>query len=313
MAEYRDNTILITGVNGFVGRHLARYLVSELHVARVYGIDRAAPGESGNPGYQFLCANIEDPAEMNRIIAEVRPRIIFHLAADIKPSRDLKDLPAMLQTNLTGTVNLLAAVCTTQTGLNCFINMGTGEEYGNNSQPFHEQLIPSPVSIYSGTKAAVSMLCRMFYNLYNIPVITVRPSLVYGPGQNNRFFIIQAIQKLLSDEDFDMTPGEQTRDYIYIQDLVAALVELSCSGKMAGEEINVSSGVEYRLKDVILLLREKTNSKSKINFGAIPYRQNEIMRYACDNTKIISNTSWRPEVILEEGLARTIRFLKESV
>jgi nucleoside-diphosphate-sugar epimerase len=312
MAGYSNNTILITGVNGFIGKHLCDYLVDELHVSKIYGVDKFYSEKPANPGCQFRRADIENLPEMNQVISEVKPRIIFHLAADIKPSRDINDLPAMLQTNLMGTVNLLSAVYSNQTKLSCFINMGTGEEYGNNRQPFTEDLLPNPVSIYSGTKAAAAALCKMFYNLYHIPIITVRPSLVYGPGQSVRFFIIEAIHKLLLNEDFDMTGGEQTRDYLYIDDLVAALIELSQSGKMLGEEVNVSTGVEHQLKEVILFLLKATHSKSQINFGALSYRQNEIMRYVCDNTKITSNTNWRPKVSLEEGLAKTIDFIKNG-
>ena len=212
----------------------------------------------------------------------------------------------MAQTNIIGTLNLLSSVHKNGIKLDTFINLGTCEEYGSSSQPFNEQQVPDPVSVYSGTKAATSQLCRMFFNLYNIPVVTARPTLVYGPGQSDRFFITQAINKLMRNEDFDMTEGEQTRDFIFVADIVSALVELSKTPSLAGDVVNISSGVEYKLKEIVQKISLLTQSKSKINFGVIPYRQNEIMRYSADNSKLLSHTNWRPSVDLDEGLRRII-------
>jgi UDP-glucose 4-epimerase len=310
MKKYNKKTILITGINGYIGRNLADYLVNQLGCKNVYGIDKLQIKVVKNSPVTVKYAEIENFSDINKMVGEIRPQIIFHLAANIKPSRELCDLEEMLQTNIIGTINILSAVINNNINLDSFINMGTCEEYGFSEQPFKENQIPDPVSIYSGTKAASAALCRMFYNLYGVPVVTARPSLVYGPGQDERFFIIQAIKSLLINKDFDMTKGEQTRDFIFISDLVSALVELSKTPELAGEAVNVSSGKEYSLKDIVLSILDITKSKSIINFGTIPYRQSEIMRYACDNTKIGSATGWEPSVSLSDGLEEILRHIK---
>ncbi len=308
MQHYSEKRILVTGINGFIGRHLRDHLVNTLGCKTVYGIDKATCDDP-----QVFSTDITDPTAINQLLGDLQPNVIFHLAANIKPSRDIDDLDDMMATNINGTVNLMSAVQKCGIGIDCFVSLGTGEEYGNNPQPFVETQLPDPISLYSGTKAAVAMLTRMFFNIYSMPVITVRPSLVYGPGQTDRFFIIQAIKKLLLNQEFEMTQGTQTRDFIYVKDMVEALIELSGTPSLSGEVINVSSGIEHPLRDVILNIKNIIGSTSSINFGAVPYRQTEIMRYAPSSEKITSLIGWKPRISLHEGLSRTIEFIRRDL
>ena len=303
MLHFENKRVLITGINGFIGSHLKEFLINEKNCKNVYGIDIS------NNNNVFSIDIAKNPLELRKIIAEIKPQIVFHLAANIKPSRELDDFDDIFRTNVIGTINLLSAIKYENIDLDCFVNLGSCEEYGSNEQPFYEEQTPNPISIYSGTKAASAMLCKMFYNLYQIPIVTARPSLVYGAGQKDRFFIIEAIKKLIMGEDLNMTLGEQTRDFIYIDDLVKALVEICNAKSLIGETVNISSGIDYKLKDVVLTIAKLSNSKSKIKFGAVPYRQNEIMRYSCSNKKITTLTNWKPNTSLEEGLDITIKSL----
>lgn len=311
MKQYLDKRILITGANGFIGKHLNDYLIN-IDCTNVYNMIRTNNKPNNLEG-EILFADISKKDEVEKIIQYVKPEIIFHLAANIKPSRDTEDIKGMIETNICGTMNVLTCIKESNIKLDSFINLGSCEEYGYTSQPFTEEKVPSPTSIYSGTKAAVSVMCKMFYNLYGIPIITARPSLIYGPGQSERFFITQAIKNLINNKDFDMTYGEQTRDFIFVEDLVKGLVELSNTNELKGDIVNISSGIEYKLNEIVEVIKELCNSNSTILFGKVPYRQGEIMSYSCSNEKIKKMTKWRPEISICEGLEKTINFLEKDV
>jgi UDP-glucose 4-epimerase len=310
MIDFTEKRILITGINGFIGNNLCRYFISKLKCKHVFGIDKDLIYDQLLENDNLFCLDIENYDQIYKIISKIKPEIIFHLAANITPSRDIEDLDEVVSTNIYGTINVIKAVIKNNIKLLSLINFGTSEEYGDNIVPFKEYMVPNPISLYSGTKAATSLLCKMFFNAFNIPVINVRPSLVYGPGQNDRFFIIHAIKKLLNNENLDMTLGEQTRDYLYIDDLLEALVGIVGITQLLGGDVNISSGEEYVLREVVLQIKKITNSSSFINLGAIEYRQSEIMRYCCDNSKLTSTIGWVPSITLEKGLERTIEYYK---
>ncbi|CAG7659207.1 NAD-dependent epimerase/dehydratase family protein [Paenibacillus allorhizosphaerae] len=303
MKHYDNKKILIIGASGFIGEKLYSYLLNVIGCTNVFATSRAEKSQRN----WFQC-DIKNKVMVEELLLQINPDIIFHLAADINPSRSILDFEEIMETNIIGTTNILSSIQKNKLSIDCFINIGSCEEYGFIDQPFIEEKMPSPISIYSGTKAAATILCKMFFNLYNIPIITVRPSLIYGPGQKERFFIHQAITSLLAGTSFDMSLGEQTRDFLFIEDLIRALIEISKMPSLAGEIINVSSGQEYSLKQVIQLIQRLTNSSSSINIGALPYRETEIMSFSCNNEKILNLTNWRPIISLEEGLKRTIEY-----
>ncbi|TDL51869.1 NAD(P)-dependent oxidoreductase [Paenibacillus dendritiformis] len=307
------DTILITGADGFIGKHLYNFLQLKGY-ERIYRLVRNSHENiEALDSKKIIVGDICNKIEVDEVIYQVQPNVVFHLAANIEPTRNLKDLDEMLRTNIGGTMNLLTSIKLHNIPLNCFVNLGTCEEYGGNEQPYHESLIPSPVSLYSGTKAATTMLCNMMVNLFNIPIVTVRPSLVYGPGQKERFFITQAIKKLIANEDLDMTYGQQTRDFIYIDDFVAGLYTICKLKNVTGEVFNISSGVETSLLSVVEILKRLTASNSSINFGAIPYRESEIMSFNCDNSKLIKQSDWEPKISLVEGLSRVVNNYKSNI
>src|SRR5262249_38179665 len=150
-------------------------------------------------------------------------------------------------------------------------------------------------------------MVKMFHNLYRMPTVVVRPSLVYGPGQNIRFFIPQMIRDLLAGNVFNMTYGEQFRDFIYIDDVVEGLIEIYMHmNKLQGETVNICYGESIQLKELVLNASLLMESTSQINFGAIPYREREMMSYQVSNAKLRSKTTWKPRITLQEGLLRTI-------
>ena len=157
-------------------------------------------------------------------------------------------------------------------------------------------------------KVASVYLCQMAARTFNFPVVTARLFPVYGPGQNTGMFIPSAIIKLLNRQEFRMSPGEQIREFNYIEDIVDALIRLSfCGDDIIGSVINVGNGIPYKIIEVIDTIRALTEGSVCIQVGALPYRVGEVMESYCDNSLLKRLTGWEPQFSLEEGLRLTVQ------
>lgn len=296
----RGKRVLVTGANGFIGRHLCR----ELSVAgtRLFVLDRDAVDCAGR--HTAYIGDLSEKAFVRSCVARIKPHYVFHLAAFKPRSARLEDFRPALNNNLMGTLNLLEplAECT---GLISVIVMGTADEYGSNPVPFRETQRPSPINVYSCSKICMTTLAETMYALYRLPVTVVRPTIAYGPGQGPDMFLPGMIMALLDGKTFPMTRGGQTRDFVYIDDLVRGLLAVALCPRAAGNVLNLSTNAPVSIKDLARRVKRMIG-RGSVRLGAVPYRANETMRYAADNTRARRLTGWRPRVSLEEGLRLTI-------
>ncbi len=243
------------------------------------------------------------------MIKSSRPEVVFHLASFTSPERDV-NFPFMVQNNFFGTVNLFKAL---NGKFDLFINTGTCEEYGNGPVPFNEEQLPISVSPYSVSKIITTYYCGMLHATYNLPVATLRPFLTYGPRQRNaKMLIPSSILNALKNEPLKMTRGEQTRDFIHVNDVVEGYILAAKSKKALGEVINIGSGKEYKIKDIVQKVYGLVGSKVKPLIGALPYRVGETMHFYCSNKKAKKLLAWEPKVKFEDGLKKTVDWYKEK-
>jgi len=134
----------------------------------------------------------------------------------------------------------------------------------------------------------------------------VRPSVVYGPAQDFQMFVPSLIRSCLEKKDFDMTSGEQTRDFVFVEDLIEGMLIAAQAPLDKGEIINLGSGKEIPMKEVAVAVNEMMGSPMRLRFGAIPLRDNEIMRYRLDVARAKARLAWEPKVDLKQGLTKTI-------
>ena len=307
----KNTKALVTGISGFIGSHLARRLVEE--GAEVSGLVRNSSNlwriQDLKNQIDLHYVDVRDFGAVKKAIQSIKPQKVFHLAAHVDVSRSFEVMDEMVEVNIKGTLNLLRALGGTD--YDCFINTGTCEEYGDNPVPFREEQMPNPVSPYSASKVATTMFCQMLHKTKGLPIITLRPFLTYGPGQESNMLIPSLIQKAIEGETFEMTEGEQTREFNYVDDVVDGFVKASITPRAIGEIINIGNGVEYKIRDVVEMVLKLTNSPTKPKVGALDYRPGETWHFYCDNTKAREILGWSSKVSLEDGLKMTIDWFQK--
>jgi nucleoside-diphosphate-sugar epimerase len=283
----------VTGSQGFIGGHLVRRLV-ELD-ADVHAVSRRP---ARTPVARVWTVDLRDAGAVQRLVREVRPEIVFHLAGAVAGTRDLDFVLPSLTTNLVGTVNLLTAATTH--GLPRVVLAGSIEE------PQPGELQATPCSPYAASKAAASVYARMFHGLCGLPTVTLRIAMSYGPAQPDvRKLVPYVVNCLLGGEPPKLTSGRREIDWIYVDDVVDAFVAAAGAPGVEGRTFDIGSGVPTDIRRTVELIREVLGTAVDANFGAVEDRRLDSARIA-DIREAAADLEWRPTVDLPEGLRRTV-------
>lgn len=300
--------ILITGATGFIGRALTRRLLRDgtrLALVTRPSAARAVAAEVG-PAATVHAAALEDADALRHVVGLVRPEVIYHLAALTDPARDVRNVDVALMTNLRATIALAEAVL--GVGVRVFVAAGTAEEYGRSDVPMHEDMPLRPLSPYSAAKAAASLWLKMMHDTFGLPAVVLRPFLCYGPGQAPPRLVPSAILHAIAGRDFPMTEGLQLRELTYVDDVVDGFVRAAATPAALGEAINLGSGVEHTVIDIVTEIYRRAGRGGRPLPGALPTRSNEMRRFAADGSKAARLLGWRATTPLGDGLDRTIRW-----
>lgn len=279
--------LLLVGGSGFIGKNLVRILAPyfEITVADKF-ID-----EAYFESYPAVVCRKLDLVE-ERLPEEMGcPDFIINLASIVTAERDLSLFDSLISTNLKVLLNLYERF-KNEERLKLFVQFGSSEEYGNNGSPFVETMREEPNSPYALVKQLTTNTALMLCRNYGFPAMVVRPGNLFGPGQNRSKFIPYVIDRLKANEPLDVTPCEQRRDFIHVDDFGKAIRGLLENyEKCVGEIVNVSSGESVSLKTIIEMLRKRIGSRSEVHYGALPYRENEAMDLKCNTEKLHAITA----------------------
>jgi UDP-glucose 4-epimerase len=303
-SEAVTERVLVTGGSGFLGSHLCRHLLSkEVEVHAVSRTRRSS--ESGSiRWWQGDMANI---GSVRDILKRAKPDVLFHLSglATASPDRELV-LPS-LHSLLVSTVNILTAAAESRCRRVVLAASLTEPVRGGS------EITPS--SPYAAAKWASGAYARMFHDLYNTPVVLVRPFMTYGPAQDERKLIPYVILSLLKGTAPKLTSGQQQIDWIYVDDAMDGFLAAAKAPNIEGQTIDVGSGELVSIRKVVDQLVKIVDTRVEPLFGALPDRPSERVRVA-NITDAYAKLGWKPRTPLAEGLARTVDWhrnqLKES-
>jgi nucleoside-diphosphate-sugar epimerase len=247
-------------------------------------------------------APIEEPEAFARLTRQLRPDIVFHLAARTERDRKVQLLLPMLRDNALPVAALCEALADRpDTRL---VVLCSGEDYGNAPGPWHEGQRESPVSPYGLSKVVAAEIVMSAHATFGLNSAAARAPVVYGPGQRPGQFIPSLIAACLAHEAFPMTLGEQLRDFLYIDDLIEGLIAM-CSPPAAGKVVHLASGRSSRIADVARQVQALVGG-GELQIGAMPYRLHEVMEQVMSPSAAELLLGWKARVDLEEGLRRTI-------
>ncbi|MCJ1902723.1 MULTISPECIES: dTDP-glucose 4,6-dehydratase [Paracoccus] len=323
--------ILVTGGAGFIGSAVVRLAVARGHsVVNLDSLTYAANPENvasvaDSPLYAFERADIRDRAALDRILAAHRPDAIMHLAAESHVDRSIDGPGAFIETNVTGTYNLLEAARAWWTAQGRpegfrFHHISTDEVFGSLGEAgqFTEATPYDPRSPYSASKAASDHLVRAWHETYGLPVVLTNCSNNYGPFHFPEKLVPVVILNALHGRPIPVYgDGGNIRDWLYVEDHADALLLVLEKG-VIGRSYNI--GGENEAKNIDLV-RTICAHMDRLRPDAAPHdrlitfvtdRPGHDRRYAIDPTRIREELGWRPSVTVEEGLARTVEWYLEN-
>lgn len=302
--------VLITGATGFIGLHTVHALLKggyRVHVLTRPSSDISVLGECANK-IVVHTVDITDREAVFAVIKLAAPTHIFHLATSTIMSGKTADAKTLLATNIEGTINLMDAAA--HVGVPSFINMGSFLEYGPKSRPVAEDERCDPVELYAVTKLAATLYGQGLARRTGFPCITFRLFTPYGPGIQKGRLVRTLIEKVRAGEEVPLVKRTIARDFIYVEDIPALLIEASnhASGHV-GEIFNLGSGTHTTMQELVQRVEDAVGAKARVQWDVFPTLSYDSELWEADMKKTFSAFSWRPETSLEEGLRRVVAHL----
>ncbi len=298
---------LITGAAGFLGSALANHLAREGHQVR--GLDDLSTGDpqSLSPDVHFTRGDVNDRPKLWTLLQEVD--CVYHLAARVSVPESVLYPREYNAVNVGGTVSLMEAM--RDVGVRRVVLVSSGAIYGDqNEQPLRETMPPNPRSPYAVSKLAAEYYVNTIGHLWNIETVSLRVFNAYGPGQHLPpanppvvpYFLKQALR---GGTIVVHSNGAQTRDFVYVDDVVSALVAAATAPNLDGLVINIGSGVETTIHDLVRTVLNITNTQPEVIYNA--KNTGGVSRMCADLSLAEKKLNYRPSITLEDGLRLTLQ------
>lgn len=324
---------MITGGCGFIGRRLIQSLMKQ-GTARIRVVDNLSVGTlaelratatvehvSGSGGklpppkpgvVQFLEADIMDAASMT--LACDQMQVVVHLAANTGVGPSVEDPRKDCMTNVVGTFNVLEA--SRQAGVRRFVFASSGAPIGEVTPPIHEELAPHPVSPYGASKLAGEGYCSAYWRTFGLETVALRFGNVYGPGSNRKSSVVaKFIRDAVASGQLRINgDGSQTRDFIYVDDLVDAVRLASSVTGIGGETFQIATQRETTVSEIADMLM-RLFEQNQIPLPTLAYdspRTGDVQRNFSDTTKARDRLGWSASTSVADGLNQTLRWFLES-
>ena len=313
----KNKKVLVTGADGFIGSHLVEALLregSDIRAMAMYNsfnswgwLDHLDTKTLKN--IEVYPGDMRDRKSVENACKGID--VVFHLASLIAIPQSYYSPYAYLETNVTGALNLLESCLDSK--VEKIIHTSTSEVYGEyDSVPIDEQNKNIARSPYSATKIAADQLAYSYFSTFDLPISIIRPFNTYGPRQSNRAIIPTIITQILNNTHIELGSLYPTRDFTYVDDTVSGFISIAKNKHSIGEIINIGSGYEISIDDLVKLIQTimKTNLKIKISSNRKRPIKGEVFRLKANVNKAKKILNWQPSFRGKKGL---IEGLKETI
>lgn len=314
---WKNRKVLVTGAGGFIGSHLVERLVEKGAQVRAFvrynsrrdpGLLRLLP-EHILSRVEIVAGDLRDAPAVRQAARDCQ--IVFHLGALISIPYSYLHPVDVAETNFLGTLNVLMAC--RDSGVERLVHTSTSEVYGTAIHaPIDEAHPLQAQSPYSASKIGADKLAESFYCTYNLPVVTVRPFNTYGPRQSARAVIPTIITQALTRSTIHLGTLDTTRDFTFVEDTVAGFLVAAKVEGAEGQTFNLGTGEEIRIEDLarkVIVLCE-SSAGIVVDTERLRPQKSEVLRLLSDNLRARRALGWEPKVGLDEGLRRTIAWIK---
>ncbi len=305
--------ILVTGAEGFIASHLVEALLKKNFYVKATclynSFDNLGWLKSINnnlkKNLEIIKLDIRDPHLINRISLDCN--YIFHLAALVGIPYSYVSPHSYVETNIIGTLNLLESCRQKGSKVKLFVHTSTSEIYGNSpKQPLDENVSVQAYSPYSATKIGADQLALSYQRSFDLPITVIRPFNTFGPRQSLRAIIPTIITQAIQNKVIKIGSTKPTRDFTFVDDTIEGFLSVlkTDQNKINGEIINLGTGYEISIKEVINIISKKIKKKIKIKNEKIRMRPktSEVFRLCSDNNKSLKLLNWSPKFKGRKGL-----------
>jgi UDP-glucose 4-epimerase len=290
----RSRRVLVTGARGFIGRHLARRLVGG--GVEVHATTRAAPPRQA--GVRWWNVDLSDPARTGDVVGHVQPDVIVHLAGRAEGTRNLEVVVPMLNDNVLSAINVMTAGAAIP---DCRVVLAGSVEEHCDLEPGQGARSP-----YAASKVAATTFATLFRDVSDLPVVVLRLAMVYGPDEPNRQRLVPyVVDSLLDGVAPRLSSGMRRIDWVYVDDVVDALLAGAIEPAALGRVLDIGSGTLASIRDVALTIADVIGSGLLPAFGAIPDRRGDRDLLA-DPNPARRYLGWTARTDLRTGIERTV-------
>ena len=316
-ADWSRRRVLVTGGEGFIGSHLVEELLeagAEVRALVHYNpFGRLGWLHDRADDVEILAGDVRDADRVMSVVEGVD--VVFHLAALIGIPYSYEAPDSYVHTNVVGTSNMLNAARRAE--VQRFVQTSTSEVYGSAQRiPIDEDHVLQPQSPYSASKIGADMLALSYHHSFELPVAVMRPFNTYGPRQSARAVITAVLSQLCSGAtQIKVGATTPTRDFNFVTDTAKGFMAVAECQKAIGHVVNVGSGREVAIGDLIPMLIEASGRDAQVVQDPERMRPagSEVDRLLCDNSRAREWMGWEPQVPLEEGLRRTAEWVDANL
>ncbi len=319
--RFEGKTVVVTGAGGFIGSHLVEFLLA--HGAHVRAMLRyTSRGQRGHldllpqATLDQIAITMGDVRDFDAVRAVMLGAdAVFHLAALIGIPYSYEHPQEVIDTNIVGTSNVLLAAKESGT-LERIVLTSTSEVYGSALRvPMDEDHPLQAQSPYSATKIAGDALGLSFARSFALPVAIVRPFNAYGPRQSARAVIPTIISQAVTGGALRLGTLDTTRDFTFVEDTARGFAMVGANDASIGEVVNVGSGRETSIRAIVETVGKIVGHELIVEGDEQRMRpeKSEVSRLLSDSTKAYRLAGWRPEVSMEDGLRRTVEWIREHI